>query len=128
MELCEQLNRQHLEHEIEEFQDWEEHKSVVCETKEHVVCPLCHEANLVQLVLGGVTCPNHRNGSCSLQLLQDTKSLENLRERLRTAFEMHSNCSHPLDVQLVRNATRENDKEQHLVANCHACDYHLVIV
>ena len=33
VELCEQLNRQHLEHEIEEFQDWEEHKSVVCETR-----------------------------------------------------------------------------------------------
>lgn len=119
-ELCEQLSRQHLEHQIQEFQDWQLLQSPQEECVV-VVCPLCHDTNLIELPAGGgVACPN---AACCLLQLPQAKSLENVRERLGAAFEMH-NCSSPLEIVLKSTG----DNKEHLVAHCHVCDYHLVIV
>jgi hypothetical protein len=126
-ELCEQLSRQHLEHQIQEFQDWQllQSPQEECVVVVVVVCPLCRDTNLVELPAGGgVACPN---AACCLTELPQAKSLENVRERLGAAFEMH-NCSSPLELVLKSSTGDTANDEEHLVANCHVCDYHLVIV
>jgi hypothetical protein len=127
-ELCEQLSRQHLEHQIQEFQDWQLLQSPQEECGDVVVvCPLCHDTNLVELPAGGgVACPNAAAACCCLLQLPQAKSLENVRERLGAAFEMHNNCSSPLELVVLKSTG--DDNKEHLVANCHVCDYHLVIV
>lgn len=123
VELCEQLSRQHLEDQIAEFEDWEQAE----QGDETVLCPLCKDTNLLQLSQYGVACPNNMNGTCPLRLerSEETVLLPNLRERLRTAYEMHAcACSGALDFHLQK---REDD-EMSLVATCNTCDSNVSIL
>lgn len=119
-ELCEQLNRQHLEGQIAEYQNWE-HQS--CGEETLVLCPLCKEANLMQLSPCGVACPNNMNGSCALRLERSSETipLSSLRERLGTAYEMHaSSCASPMEFHLENQGDQGDNWT--LVATCHTCD------
>lgn len=121
MELCERLNAQHIEDQIAEFEDWEASR-----LNDLVLCPVCKNANLIPLSEYGLVCPNHVNGWCSLRLERSEEIilLSNLRERLRTAYEVHScTCSGPLEF-----ATRESYNGVILVATCSMCDSNVSIL
>ena len=125
VELCEHLRRQHMEDQIAEFQDWEAEQD---QTNQVVLCPLCQEANLMQLSENGVTCPNHMNGACPLRLerTEETILLPNLRERLGTAYEKHAcECTGPLQFQILQ---KREDDERTLVASCNMCNSNVTIL
>jgi len=124
VELCEQLSRQHFENQIAEFQDWEEN-----DDDDEVPCPICNDANLLQLSHNGIACPNNMSGTCPLRIERASSAeylvLSNLRERLGTAHEVHAcTCCSPLEFQLQ---PRENDKVV-LVATCNTCHSNVAIV
>jgi hypothetical protein len=119
MELCERLNAQHIEDQIADFQDWEASR---CD--DIVLCPVCKDANLILLLEHGVVCPNQMNGSCSLRLESNTIVMSNLRERLQTAYDVHScACSGPLDFQVGKR-----DNGDMLLATCIMCDSNISIL
>lgn len=121
MELCERLNAQHIEEQIAEFEEWEASR-----LNDLVLCPICKNANLLPLSEHDVVCPNHMNGSCSLRLERSEEIilLSNLRERLKTAYELHScTCSGPLEF-----AVHERNNWVILVATCSMCDSHVSIL
>jgi hypothetical protein len=122
MELCESLNAQHFEDQIADFQDWEDSSR----WDDLVLCPVCKDANLISLSEHSVVCPNHMHGSCALRLEGYTIGvLSNLRERLQTAYEVHSyTCSSPLEFVVQK---RDNGVMM-LVATCSMCDSHVSIV
>jgi hypothetical protein len=127
-ELCEQLSRQHLETQIQEFQDWEEEKG---NEDDVVLCPICKESNLVQEQNGVVACLGNHNGTCPLRLqqapVQEMNLIPMIRGRLGTAYEMHAcTCSSPLEFQL--QATHADNDTLSLVATCDTCHSNVIIL
>lgn len=121
--LCERLDAQHLEDQIAEFETWEFHRD---DSEEAVPCPVCRDANLLPTATG-IVCPNQMNGSCVLRLegLEDSIALPSLRERVRTAYEVHAcTCSGPLDFSVQ---TR-NDGTSNLLSSCNFCHFNVSII
>lgn len=119
VELCEKLSRQHLEDQIAEFQEREQQSCA----EELVLCPLCNEANLLQVSSYEVACPNNMNGSCAMRLERSTEtiSLPKMRERLGTAYDIHASTTcttSPLEFHL---------DDLTFTAVCHACDFTVAI-
>jgi hypothetical protein len=121
--------------QIAEYERWEEeHSNLNIETNEQtqVICPICQEEYLLETAsqFGNKTivCPNHMDGSCSMQLVhcldrQCTRT--NLCERIRCAFEQHAvYCCGQLDFKVVQQQPG-SDK---LIASCNQCGTVMTVI
>jgi len=117
--------RQYLEEQVLDFQQWEEMHQ---HQDDAVPCPVCHEENLMFSGDGTmIVCPNSMDGSCScsLQLCNNNtnnnlRTLHDLQDKLRQAYEEHSlHCHHFLTF---------SSQNGHLQASCSACSGSLQLV
>ena len=79
-----------------------------------LLCPLCQETNLLPTATGGLVCPNHMDGSCSMILNELSGiNVDNLRDRLAHTFEEHGIlCNYKLVFGINHNR---------LVGHCDFC-------
>lgn len=112
---------EYLHDQVSDFERWEETKQQQdTPLNVAVLCPICHEENLVQSLDRSIVCPNCMDGSCSMQLDNIGLTLPELQERMRASLDEHSlYCHHYLSF---------NIQEGHLRATCSACDTRMEIV
>lgn len=107
--------RDYLQDQVMDFERWEESKqqNEEIDSAMTVLCPICHDANLIQSTGRSIVCPNRMDGSCSMNLDNVTIVLSELQEKISMAFEQHSfNCNNCLSFQI---------QEGHLRAICPDC-------
>ena len=92
---AERTEQQYLEHQIEDFELWEESNRLTTTPDAEVICPICQTSNLsvvadpderVRVACSDVSCP------CRLDVstMMTDEPLQHLREKLRLTLEDHS--------------------------------------
>lgn len=113
------IARQDLEDQVADFELWQESKLRQDDNATgSFLCPVCRDAHLMITSSGSLVCPNHMDGSCSMNLRGlHGHTLMDVQDRLREAFENHSaQCSKILCVSMVDTGNQAN-----LVGFCDYC-------
>jgi len=118
-----QNEQQYLEDQIVEYEKWEENNKLAqaaADNRLAVPCPICQDENLLQSDNHSIVCPNHMDGSCTMQLDNADLNLIDLQAIIQAAFEAHSaSCHDCLSFHIC---------EGRLLATCAVCETLMTLV